>query len=80
MKPLFATLAAAFLGLSAIASAQQPSDIDYREFKGANGKVIPAVLIGIATGKPLVGLIPQEVFVWILFVLSGVGALWLLVG
>lgn len=45
MKPLFATLAAAFLGLSAIASAQQPSDVDYREFKGANGKVIPAVLI-----------------------------------
>jgi len=45
MKPLFATLAAALLGLSTIASAQQPTDIEYRDFKGANGKVIPAVLI-----------------------------------
>ena len=42
--------------------------------------LVPAVLLGIAAGKPLVGLIPQEVFVWILFVLSGTGALWLLIG
>lgn len=45
MKPYFAPIAAVLLGLSALASAQQSTDAEYRDFKGANGKVIPAVLI-----------------------------------
>ena len=40
--------------------------------------LVPAVILGIATGKPLVQRIPQEVFVRVLFALSGVGALWLI--
>jgi len=45
MKSFFGPLAAAFLGLSAITTAQQPGEVEYRDFKGTNGKVIQAVLI-----------------------------------
>jgi uncharacterized membrane protein YfcA len=40
--------------------------------------LVPSVLLGIAAGKPLVARIPQEIFVRILFALSGAGALWLI--
>lgn len=40
--------------------------------------LVPAVIAGIAAGKPLVQRIPQEVFVQVLFTLSGIGALWLI--
>lgn len=45
MKSFFGPLAAALLGLSSFAYAQQPNDAEYRDFKGTNGKVIQAVLI-----------------------------------
>lgn len=39
--------------------------------------LVPAVLLGILLGKPLVLRIPQSVFDVILYVCSGAGALWL---
>lgn len=45
MKSFYGTIAAALLGLSAITHAQPPTDAEYRDFKGTNGKVIQAVLI-----------------------------------
>jgi len=45
MKPLFAPITAALLGLTALATAQQPVDAEYRDFKGSTGKIIQAVLI-----------------------------------
>lgn len=45
MKSCFSSIAAVFLGLSAIAAAQAPEGAEYRDFTGANGKVLSAVLL-----------------------------------
>ncbi len=45
MKPFFAPLAAILIGFPAITTAQQPNAAEYRDFKGSNGKIIPAVLL-----------------------------------
>lgn len=45
MKPYFAYFTALLLGLSPIVSAQAPAESEYRDFKGATGKILPAVLL-----------------------------------
>ncbi len=40
--------------------------------------LLPAILLGIAIGKPVVQRIPQKPFEWLLLVLSAVGAGWLI--